>query len=90
MERLVGFQKLSGEGIAWPFEFTFLFVEMLFQNHMIGVLLLFYNSHLMVIYFHPSDVNFLIYLPTLNANLIYFPCKSMELKRVKYVSVQGI
>lgn len=57
---------------------------------MIGVLLFFYNSHLMVIYFHPSDVNFLIYLPTLNANLIYFPCKSMELKRVKYVSVQGI
>lgn len=26
MERLVGFQELSGEGIAWPFEFNFLFV----------------------------------------------------------------
>jgi hypothetical protein len=57
---------------------------------MIGVILFFSSSHLMVIYFYPNDVNFLIYLPTFNANLIYFPCKSMELKRVDYVSVQRI
>jgi hypothetical protein len=90
MERLVGFQESSGEGIAWPFEFSFLFVKMLFRNHMIGVLLFFSSSHLLVIYFHPIYVNLLMYLPIFNANLIYFPCKSMELKRVKYVSVQRI